>query len=104
MTTQVSSEGLKLSHLKSADFLFHTHLVNPSISSTPKSKRRKLGIRYDLCEEESEELEEDLDDAHILYRTKLSSKKWDLGPNKNSYRHSIFSEIYISPLLRPPRS
>ncbi len=104
MTPEVSSEGLKHSLSKSTDLLIHIHFVNPSISTTPKSKRRKLGMRDDLCEEESEELEEDLDDAHILYRTNLSSNKWNIRLHKNSYRHTLFSEIYISPLLRPPRS
>jgi len=104
MTTQSSSQGLKHSHLKSTDFLIHTHLVNPRIFATPKTKPRKVGTRHEQCEEESEELEEDLDDAHILYRTNLSSNKWNIRLHKNPYRHTLFSEIYISPLLRPPRS
>ena len=104
MAAQGSHEALKHSHSKSSCFLIHTHFFKPCLSNTAKSKGQKVGVNDELCGEECEELEEELDDSHILYRTNISSNKRDVRPSKNSYRPSIFAEIYISPLLRPPRS
>ena len=101
---EISSEELKQPLLKNKDFQTSIHFVKTSFSAAAKSKRRRSGLMDNLCEEENEELEEDLDEGHILYRTDFTSNKGELETSHNSYRSHRFNEVYISPLLRPPRS